>query len=114
MRNRLRWNLRCLRGRRCADLVFDKPEQVEAIERAGGTVKGTYTCGGCGTVYWMRKKNEPRRACTPEEIAKLPEMNYGSLGGGEAATLLVPVSGISDEEDAPRKEPLVPPVGWRL
>jgi len=78
--------------------VFDKPEQIETIERLGGTVKGTFTCGGCGTTYWMHKKDEPRRACTPEEIAKLPEKLYdpslSALEPGEGTTLLVPVSGI--------------------
>lgn len=42
----LRWTFRCLRGRRCADIVVTK---LDVPPGSHGSV--TFTCGGCGTDY---------------------------------------------------------------
>jgi len=52
----LRWNFRCLRGRRCADLRADTPYYAELI------VTLEYTCAGFGTEYhWTPKTGITRR-----------------------------------------------------
>lgn len=52
MRRLLLWNIRCLRGWRCADVQLSgeiRGEDTKAI--AGTIVTITYRCGGCGTEY---------------------------------------------------------------
>lgn len=43
----LRWNLVCLRGRRCADVRAETMTNLPT----GATFVIRYTCGGCGTRY---------------------------------------------------------------
>lgn len=49
----LLWNLNCLRGRRCADMLLDETFVPQEIEEsiAGTVVSMTFLCKGCGTVY---------------------------------------------------------------
>jgi hypothetical protein len=52
MKRWLLWNLRCLRGRRCARIVIglEAPEGIHiAVE---------FTCGGCGTRYFSKSDGE--------------------------------------------------------
>lgn len=51
MRRWLLWNLRCLRGRRCARLTIDAIEPAELPALA--VVQLDYTCGGCKTNYLL-------------------------------------------------------------
>lgn len=50
----LLWNVRCQRGRRCANMVFTGPPEglPEEFEVPPGTiVTMDYQCGACGSVY---------------------------------------------------------------
>lgn len=48
----LRWNLICLRGRRCADIVMDDYDQPDDPEMFRGMiVRMEYVCGNCDTRY---------------------------------------------------------------
>lgn len=48
----LLWNVRCWRGRRCADVVLDGELDAENHELLAATsVRLTYRCDGCGTQY---------------------------------------------------------------
>jgi hypothetical protein len=44
----LLWNLRCLRGRRCANLVV---EWCDTNAPQGTVIGFDFTCAGCGTDY---------------------------------------------------------------
>jgi phage FluMu protein Com len=46
----LLWNMRCLRGRRCADVIAETKLAV-GIE---------YTCASCGTLYYWNSRTRER------------------------------------------------------
>lgn len=48
MKRWLLWNLYCLRGRRCADLVVDMVDPRVAVD---SILINDFTCGSCGTHY---------------------------------------------------------------
>lgn len=57
MKRWLLWNIRCLRGRRCADVVVRPKDTMPA-----GTVLGVdYWCGGCGTHYQWNSETFTRQ-----------------------------------------------------
>lgn len=68
MKRWLLWNFRCLRGRRCADVIPSTIDpSVAAID--GGIINIAYTCGGCGTNYVRRAKIVgPTIVLLPREI----------------------------------------------
>ncbi len=90
MKRWLLWNLICHRGRRCSDLVFPNTRQIAELKALGGTVKGTYECGGCHTTYWIRTEDEPRRRCT-EDLPDGDSIITGTIAGGESTTVNVPM-----------------------
>lgn len=48
MKRWLLWNLRCRRGKNCADVII---EDIDPVPPAGARIVIEYMCGGCGTHY---------------------------------------------------------------
>lgn len=68
MKRWLLWNVRCLRGRRCADVI---PASINpAVAAADGAIINiAYTCGGCGTNYVRKAKIVgPKIELLPREV----------------------------------------------
>lgn len=57
MKRWLLWNLRCRRGKLCADAVFT---DIEPAPPPGMKFVLEYTCGGCGTRYRYDHVNQRR------------------------------------------------------
>jgi len=52
----LRWNLKCKRGRECAELEIDESSFVP-----GMTIYAEYVCDGCGSRYLYSSKEGRKR-----------------------------------------------------
>lgn len=68
MRRWLFWNVRCRRGRRCADVI---PSTIDPSVAAmdGAIINISYTCGNCQTNYVRKAKIDgPELELLPREI----------------------------------------------